>query len=206
MNTRNCVLAIALITVTCGLPVGLMAADSKSAPPAAPPTSAQAEKPSALYDIVATSIDGKKQPLAAYKGQVVLAVNTASRCGFTPQYKDLEKLYKDYGSKGFTVLGFPSNDFNNMEPGTNAEIKKFCALRFGVTFPLFARDHVSGGEKQAVFKYLTDQEDPELNGDVEWNFEKFLLDKQGRVRARFGSHINPGSTRITSQIEKLLNE
>lgn len=169
-----------------------------------------AEEPSgrknSLYDFTLTSIGGETVNLARFKGKVLLVVNTASKCGFTPQYHDLENLYKEYNSKGLEILGFPSNDFANQEPGTNAEIKKFCSLNFGVTFPLFSRGPVSGSEKQGVYKYLTEESGKEFQGEISWNFEKFLVDRNGKVKARFGSYINPESQRIKTVLQQLLNE
>ena len=150
------------------------------------------------------SVDGLPVPLLNFRGKVQLIVNTASKCGFTPQYHDLEDLYNSYKDKDFTILAFPSNDFDNQEPGTNEEIKRFCSEKYGVTFPLFEKGSVSGDSKQPLFKYLTESGNPELNGDVQWNFEKFLVDKSGVLKARFGSFVNPQSSVIKSKIEELL--
>ena len=133
-------------------------------------------------------------------------VNTASKCGFTPQYKDLQALYEKYSAKGFVVLGFPSNDFMEQEPGTDQEIKTFCQLRYGVTFPLFGKGSVSGANMQPVYKTLLESAPEDMRGPVEWNFEKILVDKKGAVRARFGSVVNPMNARVTKQIDSLLAE
>ena len=159
-----------------------------------------------FYSCDAKDIDGKPTSMSEFKGQVLLIVNTASRCGFTSQYGGLQKLHETYGSRGFKVLGFPSNDFMNQEPGENQEIKKFCSVTFGVNFPLFARDHVKGPQKQSVYKYLTEAANPELSGEVKWNFEKFMVDRNGQLRYRFSSITGPSSKKIIKAIEGLLDE
>jgi glutathione peroxidase len=159
-----------------------------------------------IYSIPLKTIEGKKQTLADYKGKVLLVVNTASKCGFTPQYRDLEALYEKYSEKGFVVLGFPSNDFLGQEPGTNEEIKTFCKMRYGVTFPLYEKGAVTGDAIQPLYKVLLTTAPEQLRTPVEWNFEKIVVDKKGVVRERFGSVVNPVNGRITSLIEKLLAE
>jgi glutathione peroxidase len=157
-----------------------------------------------VYALEADGIDGKKIQLSQYAGKVALIVNTASRCGYTPQYKGLEALYEKYKTKGFVVLGFPSNDFGKQEPASNSEIKKFCELNYQVTFPMFAKHEVTGTQKQPVYKYLTTEVEKSLTGEIEWNFEKFIVDKKGTVVARFKSAITPDSEAVKSEIEKLL--
>lgn len=159
-----------------------------------------------LPQIELRTIEGKHTPLRSYAGKVLLVANTASLCGFTPQYKDLEKLFETYRQRDFMVLGFPSNDFGEQDPGSDQDIKKFCTTKFQITFPLFTKAPVKGESQQPFFAFLTKKSAEELQGDIEWNFEKFLLDKSGVVRARFGSSVNPMSTRITSKIEELLSE
>ncbi len=149
-----------------------------------------------LYDFVAKSIDGKDVPLSEYRSKIILIVNTASKCGFTPQYADLEKLYTNYKDRGFVVLGFPSNDFLSQEPGTNQDIKTFCQRNYGVTFPLFEKAAVTGSNKQPIFKYLTEEANPELTGGVRWNFEKFLIDQDGKLVDRWRSLTKPMSSKI----------
>jgi glutathione peroxidase len=143
-------------------------------------------------------------PLGKYQGKVALVVNTASKCGFTPQYKDLESLYEKYQDQGFVVLGFPSNDFGAQEPGSDAEIKKFCELNYKVKFPLMPKAPVKGEAKQPAYKYLTEKTREDLRGEVEWNFEKFLVGKDGQVVARFKSKVSPSDPQVTSKIEALL--
>lgn len=158
-----------------------------------------------LYQLSATSIEGQQIAMKDYAGKVLLIVNVASKCGFTSQYKDLESLYQNYKSKGFVVLGFPSNDFLGQEPGSNQEIKKFCELNYGVTFPLFAKNSVTGDKIQPVFKFLTSNEDSDLKGRVGWNFEKFLISREGKLVARFSSRTNPLDKKLIAAIEKHLN-
>lgn len=161
---------------------------------------------SSLYDLKVNDINGQELSLSTFKGQVLLIANTASKCGFTSQYKDLEAIYEQYKDKNFSVLGFPSNDFLSQEPGTNEEVKNFCTSKFGVTFPLFSKAEVTGGNKQPLYRFLTELSGEEFTGEIKWNFEKFLIDRKGKVRARFGSFTNPSSSRITSKIEELLAE
>lgn len=154
-----------------------------------------------LYDLSAPRIDGSVSTLGEFKGKVVLVVNTASQCGYTPQYADLQKLYEKYKDKGFVVIGFPSNDFGQQEPGSEAEIQKFCSSKFGVTFPLFAKTKVLGPDKSPVYAFLTKS----TGGDeVGWNFEKFLVGKNGLVIERYSSNVKPLSAPITEGIEKAL--
>jgi glutathione peroxidase len=142
--------------------------------------------------------------LAKYKGDVMLIVNVASKCGFTPQYKALEELNKKYSPQGLKVLGFPSNDFGNQEPGTEQEIIQFCESKYGVTFPLYAKVHAKGENKSPIYRYLTEHstEDP---GEVKWNFEKFLISRDGQIVQRFRSKITPDSKELTSAVEKELS-
>ena len=132
-------------------------------------------------------------------------VNTASQCGFTPQYEGLEQLYQKFKGRGFSVLAFPSNDFGAQEPGSNEAIKKFCELKYKTTFPVFAKGVVRGKEKQAVYQFLTEQSAEVFNGDPGWNFVKFLVDQDGRVIGRFSSMTTPMSERIVGAVEKALS-
>lgn len=160
---------------------------------------------SSIYNLTVKTIEGKDLTLAAYTGQVVMIVNVASKCGFTPQYTGLEALYQRYRDQGFVVLGFPSNDFLGQEPGTDAEIREFCTLRYQITFPMFSKISVKGKSAHPVYQYLTDKKtDPEFSGDISWNFNKFLLDRQGRIVARFGSRTTPESEEIKTAVEKAL--
>ena len=156
-----------------------------------------------IYEFAVDDIHGKKVKLSHYRDRVLLIVNTASKCGFTPQYKGLETLYAKYHKKGLDVLGFPCNQFGAQEPGTEDEIAQFCELNFGVTFPLFAKVDVNGDDAAPLFKYLK-AEKPGLLGieAIKWNFTKFLVDRKGRVLARYAPQDTPES--LAADIEKAL--
>lgn len=162
-----------------------------------------AEAAKGLYSLQATDNQGKPAKLAQYEGKVALVVNTASECGYTPQYKGLQAVYEKYKSRGLVVLGFPSNDYGAQEPGSDAEIKTFCE-RFRVSFPLFQKNPVKGATKQPVYKFLTEKGPESTRGEVKWNFTKFLVGKDGAVLARFESAEEPDSEKITREIERLL--
>jgi glutathione peroxidase len=149
------------------------------------------------------TITGEETSLAAYKGKVVLVVNTASKCGLTKQYEALEALHKKYADKGFTVIGFPCNDFGNQEPGTADEIVEFCKTKFSVSFPLMEKIHVKGAEQHPLYAALTGKEGA-FPGDVKWNFGKFIIGKDGKPLARFEPKEKPDSPEITAAIEKAL--
>jgi glutathione peroxidase len=155
-----------------------------------------------IYDIPVTTASGENKTLAGYQGQVLLIVNLASECGFTPQYKGLEELNKKYHDQGLRVLGFPSNDFGGQEPGTIEEIQAFCTRNFGVTFDLFDKVAIKGEGKHPLYQYLTTHAEP--TGDVAWNFEKFLIGKDGTVIGHFNSRVEPDSQELTQAIEKAL--
>jgi len=150
-------------------------------------------------------IDGKMVNLAGFKGKVVLLVNTASKCGFTPQYAALEALYKKYKDRGFTILAFPANNFKEQEPGTNEEIKSFCTMNYNVTFPLFSKISVKGEDICPLYKYLTSaQTNPGFDGEIPWNFTKFLVNRQGKIVARFEPRIKPDDEAVVKALEKAL--
>ena len=155
-----------------------------------------------IFEIKATNIDGSEASLSKFKGKVLLVVNTASRCGFTPQYKSLEIIYKKYKERNFVVLAFPSNDFRQELP-TDEEIKEFCEA-YELTFPIFAKGKVKGFEKQEVFKYLTEDSNGRSIGEIRWNFEKFLISREGRLVKRFRSSVDPNQDEISRAIESLL--
>ena len=146
------------------------------------------------------SINGNTVSLSAYKGKKILIVNTASQCGYTPQYEDLEKLYKQYQDK-LVIIGFPANNYGGQEPGTNSDINNFCKKNYGVTFPMAAKVSVKGNDMAPIFKWLTSQTNPDFTGDINWNFEKFLLDENGKLIRRFRSNVNPLDTKITSLLK-----
>ncbi|MFI8711107.1 glutathione peroxidase [Brevibacillus brevis] len=155
-----------------------------------------------LYDIAVKTISGEEKTLAAFKGHVLLIVNVASQCGLTPQYKGLQELYERYQAKGLVVLGFPCNQFAGQEPGTEEEIATFCDRNYGVTFPLFAKIDVNGPGTHLLYQYLKEHAPSEENPDIEWNFAKFLVDKDGRVVKRISARTQPEELR--SDIESLL--
>ncbi|MCX7640682.1 MAG: glutathione peroxidase [Pyrinomonadaceae bacterium] len=160
-----------------------------------------------IYDFTVLDIDGNPVKMSKFKGNVLLIVNVASRCGYTPQYEGLQAIYEKYKEKGFYVLGFPANNFGNQEPGTNEEIKEFCTTRYRVTFPMFAKISVKGQDQHPLYKFLTDREtNPEFGGEITWNFNKFLIDRNGKIVARFSSKDKPESQLVIETIEKYLNE
>jgi glutathione peroxidase len=161
---------------------------------------------SSVYDFTLPSIDGTPAPLANYKGKVILLVNVASRCGFTPQYTALESIYEKYKDQGFVILGFPANNFGGQEPGTNAEIKTFCQTKYSVTFPIYAKVSVKGDDQTPLYQYLTTTANPALAGDIKWNFTKFLVSRDGKVVQRFESPVKPDSPEVTSAIEEQLKQ
>lgn len=166
-----------------------------------------AEKITPFHGLTAKSIDGADVTFSAYKGQVVLVVNTASKCGYTSQYGGLEKLYQEFRAKGFVVLGFPSDDFGGQEPGSEKEIKKFCEGNFGVTFPLFSKVKILGPLQSPVYRTLIGGavESRLEGGDVSWNFEKFLVGPDGKVIGRFKSRITPESKELRQAISQALS-
>ena len=164
-----------------------------------------ANAPTSIYDFTMNDIDGHPVNLAKYKGQVVLIVNTASRCGFTPQYEGLESLYSKYKDRGFVVLGFPANNFRGQEPGSNEEIKAFCVTQYHVDFPMFSKISVKGDDQHPLYHFLTDPAtDPQFSGDITWNFNKFLVDRNGRIVARFDSRDKPEDEKTIQAVEKAL--
>ncbi len=151
------------------------------------------------------SLAGKPVDLAQFKGKVVLIVNTASQCGFTPQYAGLEKLHEKYEAKGLQILGFPANDFGQQEPGSDAQIGEFCQKNYGVKFPMFSKIAVTGNDKAPLYKFLTESAtNAPFAGEVQWNFEKFLVSRDGKIVGRFRSNVTPESSEMTSVIEAQL--
>lgn len=162
-------------------------------------STAQATK---VYDFTLNDIDGKPVSLAQFKGKVLLLVNTASFCGNTPQYADLQKLYEENRNKGLEILAFPANNFGEQEPGTNDEIKGFCYTKYALTFPLFSKISVKGGDKHPLYRYLTEQSP--FPGEVEWNFQKYLVDRNGNVIARYHHRTKPLSNEIVTGVNQAL--
>jgi len=160
-----------------------------------------------IYNFTMKSIDGQPVNLKSYKGKVVMLVNVASRCGFTPQYAGLEKLYQQYKDRGFVIVGVPANNFAQQEPGTNEEIKKFCSTKYNVTFPMMAKVSVKGDDKTALYQYLTSTtEDPQFGGEIKWNFTKFLVGRDGNLVARFEPAVTPDSPQVKEAIESALTK
>jgi glutathione peroxidase len=164
-----------------------------------------AENASSVLDFKMKDIDGKEAKLKKYKGKVLLVVNVASKCGYTPQYEALEANYLKYKDKGFETLAFPANNFGKQEPGTETEIKEFCTSKYHVTFPMFAKISVKGDDQDPLYAFLTKKEtNADFSGDIKWNFTKFLIDRSGKVVARFEPGVKPDSPEVTAAIEKYL--
>ena len=156
-----------------------------------------------LYDIPVTRIDGQEQTLAGYAGKVLLIVNTASQCGFTPQYAGLEELYRQFGPKGLVVLGFPCNQFGGQEPGDASQIEQFCHTNYSVTFPMFDKLEVNGANRHPLYGLLAGNGSP-VAGDIKWNFTKFLVGRDGKILKRFESKVKPDAPEVTQAIEAAL--
>ena len=158
-----------------------------------------------IYNFTMDSIDGKPVSLSSFNGKVVLVVNVASKCGFTPQYAALEALYEKYKDKGFVIIGVPANNFMSQEPGTNEEIKKFCSNKYNVTFPMMSKVSVKGDDQAPLYTFLTDKaSNPQFAGDIKWNFTKFLFDRSGNPVARFEPATKPDSPEVISAVEAAL--
>ena len=190
MTLRLSLLALSLLAVAV-LSVSVVADDG--------------HKAGSVLTFTAKSIDGQDVPLSQYKGKVLLIVNTASQCGYTPQYKGLEEVYEKYKDKGFEVLAFPANEFGGQEPGSNSEIKTFCTMKYKTTFPLFGKIVVKGEGIHPLYAFLTGKEiNPPGGKDIPWNFAKFLVDREGHVIARFEPKDAPESAKVTGAIEQAL--
>ena len=164
-------------------------------------------EPKSIYDFTMKSIDGDPVSLKSYSGKVVLLVNVASKCGFTPQYAALESLYEKYKDKGLVIVGVPANNFMSQEPGTDEEIKKFCSNKYNVTFPMMSKVSVLGDDKTPLYVFLTGKDtDPQFAGDIKWNFTKFLFDRNGNPVARFEPNVTPDSAQVTTAIESALGK
>ena len=170
-------------------------------------TAAEPMSERSVLDFTMKSIDDNDVPLSSFKGKVLLIVNVASRCGNTRQYEGLEKLYETYRDRGFEVLGFPANNFMGQEPGTNAEIKEFCSTKYGVTFPMFSKISVKGDDQHPLYRFLTsDATNPKYAGAVKWNFQKYLISRDGEVIAKFAPGDEPTSAAVLSAIEAALKQ
>jgi glutathione peroxidase len=160
---------------------------------------------SSVHEFTMDAINGTPTPLASFKGKVMLVVNVASQCGYTYQYEGLQALYVKYKDQGLVVVGFPANNFGAQEPGSNAEIGAFCKSKFGVTFPMFSKISVKGSDKAPLYQFLTDKNaNPKTGGEIPWNFTKYLVDRDGKVLARFDAPVEPESKELTSAIEAAL--
>ena len=173
--------------------------------PSRAPAKPDKDNPVSPLDFKLKTIDGKDMDLAQFKGKPVLLVNVASKCGLTPQYKALEALYEKYKDQGLVVVGIPANNFGKQEPGTEAEIKEFCTSKYNVTFPMTSKISVKGDDQHPLYKFLTQKETAsDFAGDIEWNFAKFLVDRNGNVMARFSSRTTPDAPQVTGAIEKAI--
>lgn len=191
MKTRY-VIAVAGAAVLGMMPAGVM-------------SQSKAKAPQTVHDFTVKDIDGRSVKLNRYKGKVLLIVNVASRCGNTPQYAGLQGLYEKYGKQGLVVLGFPANDFGAQEPGTEAEIKQFCTANYKVTFPMFSKIVVKGDGQAPLYRYLTSKDtNPSFGGDIEWNFAKFLIGRDGRPIGRFSARTQPTDSPVIEAIERAL--
>lgn len=162
---------------------------------------------SSIHDFEMVDIDGNKTPLKTFKDKVVLVVNVASKCGLTPQYKELQALYEKYKDKGFVILGFPANNFKNQEPGSNEDIKEFCSTTFGVEFPMFAKISVKGDDIHPLYQWLTSAEsNAEYSGEIRWNFDKFLANGDGKIIARFHPKTKPMDEKVVHAVEDALKK
>jgi len=160
-----------------------------------------------VLDFTVKNIEGKEVKLESFRGKVLLIVNVASKCGYTPQYDGLQAIYAKYQSQGLVVLGFPANNFMGQEPGTNEEIKTFCATKYNVTFPMFSKISVKGDDIHPLYQLLTSKEtNPEFGGDITWNFNKFLVDRTGKIIARFSTPDKPESEKVVQAIERALKQ
>lgn len=158
-----------------------------------------------VYDFTMKSIDGQPISLSQYHGKVLLLVNVASKCGYTPQYAALESLYEKYKDRGLVIVGIPANNFASQEPGTNEEIKKFCSTKYNVSFPMMSKVSVKGEGETPLYQFLTDKSvNPQIGGDIQWNFTKFLFDRNGKPVARFEPAVTPDSSQVTSAVEAAL--
>jgi glutathione peroxidase len=162
---------------------------------------------SSVHEFTLDALNGTPTPLVSFKGKVMLVVNVASQCGYTYQYEALQAMYMKYKDQGFVIAGFPANNFGGQEPGSNEEIGAFCKSKFGVTFPLFSKISVKGSDKAPLYQFLTDSKtNPKTGGEIQWNFTKFLVDRNGKVIARFEPAVEPNSKEVVSAIETALKK
>jgi len=203
-NSWKVLAALALLVAGCSAASGGAAAESRQAAGQEPTAAGAAEEKRVVIDHKLQSLEGEPVDLASFRGKALLIVNVASECGYTPQYAELEQLYQRYKDRGLVVLGIPSNDFGGQEPGTAEEIRKFCDLRYKVTFPMMAKVHAKGPEIAPLYDTLTTATSPELRGEIEWNFTKFVVDADGVPTARFASKVKPLSQELVAAVEAAL--
>lgn len=169
------------------------------------PSPSEARSERSMYEFTVKNIDGEDVKLERFKGQVAMIVNVASRCGLTPQYEGLQRIYEKFKDRGFVILGFPANNFLGQEPGTEAEIKEFCTLNYKVSFPMFAKISVKGSDQHPFYQFLTHKDtNPGFDGDITWNFEKFLADRNGKIIARFSPRTLPDAPEVIEKVEAAL--
>ncbi|ULA57895.1 MAG: Hydroperoxy fatty acid reductase gpx1 [Nitrospira sp.] len=202
ISRPTCSWKVLVLGLIAGLGLGAIEMGLGSVDAAEQGVTRMAAKASTVYDFTLNDIDGKPVSLSQYKGKVVMLVNTASLCGNTPQYADLEKMYETYKDKGFEILAFPANNFGQQEPGSNEEIKGFCLTKYSVGFPLFSKISVKGSDKHPLYRYLTEQSP--FPGEVEWNFQKYLVDRSGNVVARYHHGTKPVADQIVNDVERFL--
>jgi glutathione peroxidase len=202
INRPTCSWKVLVLGLIAGLGLGAIEIGFGSVDAAEQGASRMAANASSVYDFTLNDIDGKPVSLSQYKGKVVMLVNTASFCGNTPQYADLEKVYETYKDKGFEILAFPANNFGQQEPGSNEEIKGFCLTKYSVGFPLFSKISVKGSDKHPLYRYLS--EHSPFPGEVEWNFQKYLVDRSGNVVARYHHGTKPLAQEIVKDVERFL--
>jgi glutathione peroxidase len=196
---------IVVVAMSCALVVvGCQRADSSQPAAGEQAPQAAASSSPAVIDQTVTTLGGESLDLASFRGHPMLIVNTASKCGYTPQYAGLQKLYERYKDRGLVVIGFPSNDFGGQEPGSAAQIGEFCRINYGVTFPMMAKVHAKGPDMAPIYRTLTERTPDGIRGKIRWNFTKFLVDADGRVVARFESAVKPEDPQVIAAIEKLL--
>jgi glutathione peroxidase-family protein len=201
------VLAIAVVAVfaVAGFWVRNIFAKDIVHDPTTMPTQGSTTRPASPLDFAVKDIDGKDVNLSDYRGKVVMIVNVASKCGFTPQYTALEAMYKKYADQGFVIIGFPANNFHSQEPGTDADIKAFCTSKYEVTFPMMSKISVKGADKAPLYKFLTEPVSAgDFTGEIGWNFTKFIVDRNGNVIARFASATKPTDEKLVGIVEKAL--
>lgn len=199
--SQVCLLTLALL-LGCKPSYSLAAGGDSPAPADQKGPVLMAAQPTSVYDFTLNDIDGKPVALTQFKGKVLLLVNTASFCGNTPQYADMETMYEQYRARGFEILAFPANNFGKQEPGTNDEIKSFCYTKYSLTFPLFSKISVKGEDKHPLYHYLTEKSP--FPGEVEWNFQKYLVDRKGNVVARYHHRTKPLADEILRDVEREL--